>query len=119
LTCGIVDAPEHLEEMRVADDLGIVEEVHDLGVTRGMGADLLVAGVRGLPAHEPHLGNDHALDVQERVLDMPEASSRECGFHQTLSFLHLLTYWRSTGGTVTKVFEISRPAKQLSRRCAS
>src|SRR6266702_4566066 len=73
----IVDPPERLKQLRVAD-LGRVEPHLDrLGVAGAAPADPLVSGVRHMPAGIAHSGLPHPVDLAEGRLDSPEASRGE------------------------------------------
>src|SRR5260370_24697 len=70
----IVDPPERLEQLRVAD-LGRVEPHLDrLGVAGAAPADPLIGGVRHMPAGIADSGLQHPVDLAESPLDSPEAS---------------------------------------------
>src|SRR4249920_4089076 len=74
----IVDPPERLEQLRVAD-LGRVEpDLDRLGVAGAVPADPLVGRVRDVPAGIPDSGLQHPVDLAEGCLDAPEASCGEC-----------------------------------------
>src|SRR6266581_1885811 len=74
----IVDPPERLEQLRVAD-LGRVEPHLDrLGVAGAVPADPAVAGVRDVAAGVADSGLQHPVDLAEGRLDTPEASCGEC-----------------------------------------
>src|SRR5215831_8112981 len=74
----IVDPPEHLEQLRVAD-LGRVEPHLDrLGVAGAVPADLPVAGVHHVAAGVADSGLQHPMDLAEGRLHTPEASRGEC-----------------------------------------
>src|SRR5271167_1902566 len=74
----IVDLPERLEQLRVAD-LGRVEpDLDRLGMAGAVPADPLVGGVRDVPAGIPDSGLQHPVDLAEGRLDAPEASCGEC-----------------------------------------
>src|SRR5580704_8243534 len=74
----IVDPPERLEQLRVAD-LGRVEpDLDRLGVAGAVPADPLVGRVRDVPAGIPDSGLQHPVDLAEGRLDAPEASCGEC-----------------------------------------
>src|SRR6266550_3171300 len=73
----IVDPPERLEQLRVAD-LGRVEpDLDRLGVAGAVPADPLVGGVRHVPAGIADRGLQHPVDLAEGRLDAPEASGGE------------------------------------------
>src|SRR5205809_3050672 len=73
----IVDPPEHLKQLRVAD-LGRVEPHLDrLGVAGAAPADPSVAGVRDVAAGVARSGLQHPVDLAEGRLDTPEASGGE------------------------------------------
>src|SRR5215472_9542871 len=75
----IVDSPERLEQLRVAD-LGWVEPHLDrLGVAGAVPADPFVAGVRDVAAGVAHGSLQHPVDLAEGRLHTPEASCGECG----------------------------------------
>src|SRR6516225_11527433 len=75
----IVDPPERLEQLRVAD-LGRVEPHLDcLGVAGAPPADPFVAGVRDVAAGVAHSSLQHPVDLAEGRLYTPEASCGECG----------------------------------------
>src|SRR6266852_6444796 len=72
----IVDPPERLEQLRVAD-LGRVEPHLDrLGLAGTAPADPLVGGIRHMPAGIADSRLQHPVDLAEGRLDAPEAS---CG----------------------------------------
>ena len=72
----IVDPPECLEQLRVAD-LGRVEpDLDRLGVAGAVPADPLVGRVRDVPAGIPDSGLQHPVDLAEGRFDAPEASCR-------------------------------------------
>src|SRR6516162_3203997 len=74
----IVDPPEHLKQLRVAD-LGRVEPHLDrLGVAGAVPADLTVAGDRHVAAGVADSGLQHPVDLAEGRLYTPEASRGEC-----------------------------------------
>src|SRR5215510_13780440 len=74
----IVDPPEHLKQLRVAD-LGRVEPHLDrLGVAGAIPADPPVAGIRDVAAGVADSGLQHPVHLPEGRLDTPEASSGEC-----------------------------------------
>src|SRR6266566_7863851 len=76
----IVDPPEHLQQLRVAD-LGRVEPHLDrLRVAGAAPADPPVARVRHMPAGVADGGLQHPVDLAEGRLDAPEAS---CGESRT------------------------------------
>src|SRR6516162_2142717 len=75
----IVDPPERLEQLRVAD-LGRVEPHLDrLGVAGAVTADPFVGGVRDVAAGVAHSGLQHPVDLAEGCLHTPEAPGGECG----------------------------------------
>src|SRR6516225_957710 len=77
----IVDLPERLEQLRVAD-LGRVEPHLDrFGVAGAAPADPLIAGVGHVPAGVADSGCQHPVDLAEGRLDAPEAS---CGERRAL-----------------------------------
>ena len=73
-----VDPPEHLEQLRVADLRRVEPHLDRLGVAGAVPADLLVGGVRGIPAGVAGSGLQHPVDLAEGRLDTPEASRGEC-----------------------------------------
>src|SRR5215471_21861477 len=73
----IVDPPERLEQLLVAD-LGRVEPHLDrLGVAGAVPADLPVAGARDVAAGVTDSGPQHPMDLAEGRLHTPEASRGE------------------------------------------
>src|SRR5262245_21797506 len=73
----IMDPPEHLKQLCVAD-LGRVEPHLDrLGVAGAVPADLSVAGVRDVAAGVADSGPQHPMDLAEGRLHTPEASCGE------------------------------------------
>src|SRR5579863_3012346 len=73
----IVDPPERLEQLRVAN-LGRVEPHLDrLGVSGAVPADPLVSGIRHMPAGIAHSGLQHPVDLAEGRLDTPKAACGE------------------------------------------
>src|SRR5580704_19340702 len=76
---GVVDLPECLEQLRVAD-LGRVEPHLDrLGVAGAVSAYTLVGGVRDMAAGVARSSLQHPVDLAEGRLHTPEASRGECG----------------------------------------
>src|SRR5215831_20246896 len=74
----IVDPPEHLKQLRVAD-LGRVEPHLDrLGVPGAVPADPSVARVRDVAAGVADSGLQYSVDLAEGRLHTPEASRGEC-----------------------------------------
>src|SRR5580692_5236027 len=75
----LVDSPERLEQLRVAD-LGRVEPHLDrLGVAGAVPADPFVAGVGDVAAGVARSSLQHPVDLAEGRLHTPEASCGECG----------------------------------------
>src|SRR5580700_3476983 len=75
----IVDPPERLEQLRVAD-LGRVEpDLDRLGVAGAVPADPLVGRVRDVPAGVARSSLQHPVDLAEGRLHTPEASRGESG----------------------------------------
>src|ERR1700704_210362 len=75
----IVDPPERLEQLRVAD-LGRVEPHLDrLGVAGAVLADPFVAGVGDVTAGVAHSSLQYPVDLAEGRLHTPEASCGDCG----------------------------------------
>src|SRR5271170_1854821 len=75
----IVDPPEGLEQLGVAD-LGRVEPHLDrLGVAGAVPADPFVAGVGDVAAGVPRSSLQHTVDLAEGRLHTPEATCGECG----------------------------------------
>ena len=62
---------------RVADLARVEPHLDRLGVARAAPADLLVAGVRHMPAGIADSGLQHPVDLAEGRLDAPEASGGE------------------------------------------
>src|SRR5690349_4503079 len=73
----IVDPPERLEQLVVADLSRVEPHFDRLGVAGAVPADPLVAGVRHMPAGVADGGLQHPVDLAEGRLDAPEASSGE------------------------------------------
>src|SRR5260370_25546596 len=75
----IVDSPERLEQLRVAD-LGRVEPHLDhLGVAGAVPADPFVAAVGDVAARVARGSLQHPADLAEGRLRTPEASCGACG----------------------------------------
>src|SRR5215475_670088 len=93
----IVDPPERLKQLLVAD-LGRVEpHLHCLGVAGAVPADLLVTGVWHMPAGVANRGLQHPVDLTEGRLDAPEAS---CGKGRALGPLRAVAFERRRGRRV-------------------
>src|SRR5205807_2203635 len=78
----VVRPPEHLQQLRVGDDPGVIGQLRDLGVPGRAGAYLVVAGV--LDAAAAVAGDDrlHAVELLEDRLGTPEAAGAEGGLLQ-------------------------------------
>src|SRR6185312_2245870 len=73
----IVDGEEHVEQVPVRHDAGIVLDPNDLGMSRGAGTDLFVRRVRARASRIPALDAVHALELEEHRLETPEAAAGE------------------------------------------
>src|SRR5690606_4733855 len=71
----IVAAPEHPQQLLVADALRIVGHLHRLGVPGGVGADLFVSGIFHVAADEADARGSDARGAAEGLLHAPETSS--------------------------------------------
>src|SRR5215831_8029579 len=105
----IVDPPEHLEQLRVAD-LGRVEPHLDrLGVAGAVPADLSVAGVWDVAAGVADSGLQHSVDLAERRLHTPKAP---CGERRALGSVRSVPlerrYRRQTGIAVPEQLALAR-----------
>src|SRR5258708_6867245 len=72
--------PEHFEELFVAHLLRIVEDLHDLRMTRGPRGHLLVAWVF---LGSPHVAGGRGDDARQGVIGRfhaPETAARKCGY---------------------------------------
>src|SRR5579863_2033094 len=76
---GIVDPPERLEQLRVADPGRVEPHLDRLGVAGAVPADPLVGGVRDVAAGVARSSLQHSVDLAEGRLHTPEASRGECG----------------------------------------
>src|SRR5215469_18307378 len=108
----IVDPPERLEQLRVAD-LGRVEpHLYRLGVAGAAPADPLVAGVGNMLAGIADNGLQDPVDLAEGRLDTPEAS---CGEGRALGpiravALERLRRRRAGGGGVPELEQVVIPS---------
>src|SRR6516165_6541595 len=75
----IVDPPERLEQLRVADLGRVVPYLNRLGMAGAVPADPFVAGVGDVAAGVACSGLQHSVDLAEGRLHTPEASCGECG----------------------------------------
>src|SRR6202161_122565 len=107
----IVDPPEHLEQLRIAD-LGRVEPHLDrLGMAGAVPADLPVGGVRDVAAGIADSGPQHPVDLAKRRLDTPEASGGECGALGSLWPVALeRRCLRRTGVAVSELHHVITPS---------
>src|SRR3954452_7272373 len=75
----VVLAPEDAEQVVVRDLRGVVGDLDDLGVARGVRAHVLVRRVAEMPAVVADAGARHAVELAERGLHAPEAAGAERG----------------------------------------
>src|SRR5580704_14709726 len=75
----IVDSPERLEQLRVADPGRVEPHLDRLGVAGAVSADPLVAGVRDVAAGVARSSLQYPVDLAEGRLHTPEASRGESG----------------------------------------
>ena len=73
----VVDLEVLLDQVLVAHLGGVEDDLADLDVAGGAGADLLVGGVVDVTALVPDGGLDDAGKLLERRLDLPEAAGAE------------------------------------------
>src|SRR2546430_1251879 len=73
----VVVLPEHLEQVGEGYPGRVVHDLDDLGMPGVAGADLLVRGVRRVPAGVPDRRGDHAGDAPEHLLGTPETAPAE------------------------------------------
>src|SRR5208282_2454011 len=73
----VVTLPEELEQAGVADQLGVVDDEHRLGMARAAAAHLLVARVRRRPAGIADGGHIDAFLLPEAALGPPKAAEAE------------------------------------------
>src|SRR5262249_14471018 len=76
---GIVLAPEHGQQLVVADPLGVVLHLDRLGVAGAAAADGAIVGVIDDAAGVADRRRDDAVDLHEGVLDVPETAGCEDG----------------------------------------
>src|ERR1700744_228485 len=73
----VVDVPERLEQLGVADLRRVEPHLARLGVAGAVPANLPVGRVRGVPAGVADCGPQHPGYLPERRLDAPETAGRE------------------------------------------
>ena len=71
--------PEQLDEIPIADDLGIEHHLHRLGVAGQAAAHLLVGGIGGQPPLIPGGGGIDPGLLPEQTLHTPETAHAEPG----------------------------------------
>src|SRR5205823_11631312 len=71
---GVVDLPEGVEQLLVADARGIEPHLDGLGVPRGVAADLIVGGLRRVAARVADRRLQDPVDLAERGLHAPKAA---------------------------------------------
>jgi hypothetical protein len=71
----IVDLEEELQDLAVADDLGVEDDLDPLG----MGAVVAVGRVGDVAAGIAHAGRDDAGLVADQLLHPPETAARQNG----------------------------------------
>src|SRR5680860_393034 len=74
---GVVLLPERHEQLLERHHIGVVDHLHDLGVTRAFAAHLVVGGVGGVPAGVTGSGGVNTGDHPEDALGAPEAAHPE------------------------------------------
>ena len=74
-----MDLEEGRHQGRVGRLVGVVHDLHRLGVPGTSGADLLVVRVRGVAAGVAHRGRPHPRLLPEDLLGTPEAAEPEDG----------------------------------------
>src|SRR5215469_309821 len=111
----IVDPPECLEQLRVAD-LGRVEPHLDrLGVAGAAPADPVVGGVRDVAAGVAHGSLQHPVDLAECCLHAPEASCGECGALGSVRSMSLeRRRWRRAGAAVPELHHVMTPSNSCA-----
>src|SRR5580700_10630285 len=81
----VVDGPENIEQLIVAELLGIKRDLDDFGMAGRIGADVLVAGVFRASAAVADRGVQNAWDAAKRGFNTPETSRAKCS-----DFLHVI-----------------------------
>src|SRR5208337_2050791 len=71
---GVVDVPEHFQQLLVRNNRRIVFQMHNLGVTGAVRAYHRVRGVTDGPAHVANCRGNNSVQRCEGGLDVPEAS---------------------------------------------
>ena len=66
---------EHVEQELQVDDLLVVDDVHGLGMSGGVGINLLVSGMLGVAVGKAYFSCADTLYLFEEMLGAPEASS--------------------------------------------
>src|SRR5271154_4447424 len=112
---GVVDLPECLEQLRVAD-LGRVEPHLDrLGVAGAVPAYPLVGGVRDVAAGVARSSLQHPVDLAEGRLHTPEASRGECGALGTVRSVSFeRRRRRRVGGAVPELHHVMTPSNSCA-----
>src|SRR5882724_1643205 len=76
---GIVNLPEGVEQLVVADFGRVEGDLHNFGVAGFVGAHVFVSWIGSVAAGIAYGGVDHAGDFLEGSFDAPEASGPESG----------------------------------------
>src|SRR5580704_5344657 len=109
---GIVDPPERLEQLRVADPGRVEPHLDRLGVTGAVPADPLVAGVRDVAAGVARSSLQYPVDLAEGRLHTPEASRGESGALGSVWSVSL-EWRRRVGIAVVELDHVLAPLKLL------
>src|SRR5215475_199765 len=107
----IVDPPERLQQLWVADLGRVKPHLDRLGVAGAVPTDPLVAGVRDVPAGVADSGLQHPVDLAEGRFDTPKAPCGECralGAVRPVSLERRCR--RRTGGAVPELHHVMTPS---------
>ena len=75
---------ENPQQVGVSDNSRIKCNLYRLGVARLASADILVAGIRNIPARVAGFDLHHTFQLVEHRLGTPETASRKGGYFQRL-----------------------------------
>src|SRR5690348_2541082 len=111
----IVDLPERLEQLRVADLSRVEPHLDRLGVAGPVPADPLVAGVGDVAAGVAHGSLQHPVDLAEGRLHTPEASCGECGALGSVRSVSLERRRRRRAGVaVPELYHVMTPSNSCA-----
>ena len=75
----IVDLPESIKQLIVADFLWIEGDLHDFGVAGCVRADIFLRGIQSVAAAVAHRNIHDARQSPECRFDSPKAAGAKCG----------------------------------------